>query len=165
MSSTVFKESLSETITNLLNLAKQITYNNISNNCTFVLSEIKNSDSFSFEGQKIRILENNKKEHLEFEAVFIALEKIYPQLHDINFYIHKSTKNLTIIDIRYYLKSSLGEALSLNAKEAEPMIHSKISLPLFLSDKREKFDINWEHRVLYTKWKLFWAKKKICKWN
>jgi hypothetical protein len=161
MTQIAFKESLSTTITNLLTLAKEITYNNISDSCTFILSEIKNSDPISYEGQKTRILENNKKTHLDFEAVFISLEKMHPELYDINFYIHKSSKNLTIIDIRYYLKSSLGDELSLNAKDDEPMFHCKIYLPPYLSDKKEKFDINWEHQVIRTKWKLFWVKKKF----
>jgi hypothetical protein len=134
-----FEESLTNMYASLLKMAKEITYNNISDNCRFILNEIKNSDTNSFEGQRKRIKENNKQPKVDFKEVVMQLLKIYPNLYDINLYIHKSTKHLTVIDIRYYLKSSLGEEFEEKEKNNAPMIHCKISLPPYQSEKKEKF--------------------------
>ncbi len=48
-------------------------------------------------------------------------------------------------DIRYYLKSSLEEHYREQVIHHPPMIHSKVANPPWLSEKKEKFDINWEH--------------------
>jgi hypothetical protein len=161
MAPIAFEESLASIHASLLRMAKEIAYNNISDNCTFILNEIKNSDTNSFEGVRIRIKENNKQTKVDFEEVVKQLLKIYPNLHDINFYIHKSTKHLTVIDVRYYLKSSLGEEFEEKEKHNAPMIHCKISIPPYQSEEKEKFDINWEHQTIRTRWKSYWAKKRF----
>jgi hypothetical protein len=160
MTPIAFEESLTNILASLLKMAKETTYNNISDNYTFILNEIKNSDTNYFEGQRKRIKENNRQPKIDFKEVVKQLLKIYPNLHDINFYIHKSTKHLTHIDVRYYLKSSLGEEFEQKEKNNAQMIHCKISIPPYQSDKKEKFDINWEHQTISTRWKLYWAKKR-----
>ncbi|MGF2414530.1 MAG: hypothetical protein ACQUYJ_19500, partial [Ferruginibacter sp.] len=89
------------------------------------------------------------------------LNGLYKNLYDINLYIYKAKKDFTIIDIRYYLKSSLDENYKAQVLENPPMLHCKISTPYWLTNKEEKFDINWEHHIARNKWKLFWLTQQM----
>lgn len=154
---------ISNSLASLLKLARQLSYNKISDHCLFILSEIKNSEeSFHIQNQK-RIKENNFKAPKTYEEIIIELEKIFKGIYDINLYIFKSLKNVTIIDIRYYSRNSIDLAYQKQTESKETMIHCKVNVPPYLIDKNEKFDINWEHKTLKLYWKLFWTKRKIKK--
>ena len=82
-------------------------------------------------------------------------------MYDVNLYIYKSSKDLTVIDIRYYQKSSLGKDYRQKVRDNPPMIHSKVAIPAWLLNKNEKFDINWERKLWLIKWKLFCVRHKL----
>ena len=138
------QKEIEEAVPKLLHLARELTWNYISDNCEFILTEIKNGqENFHVERQLING-ENDKKIPLPFQEIIRTLENLYDNLFDINLYIYEAKKNATIIDIRYYLKSSLDKDYMQKVITNHPMLHCKVSMPRWLSDNKEKFDINWE---------------------
>ncbi|MFT3932375.1 MAG: hypothetical protein QM726_02070 [Chitinophagaceae bacterium] len=165
MTSETLQDEMREAIPLLLKMARDITWNKISDNCKFILTEIiDSSDNFHIQRQKNK-KENDKKKHVSFSEIMLPLQKIYDNLYDINLCIYKAKRNLTIIDIRYYPKSSLHANYRREVSQKPPMIHCKVATPPWLNDKNEKFDINWEHYASTIKWKLFWARRKFKKTN
>jgi hypothetical protein len=149
---------ISKAVESLLKLARGISFNSISDNCQFIISEIKHSDKNFFEQNKIRKTENDKKTPKPLNEIIIELEKLYENLYDINLYIYKAEKNSTIIEICYFTRSSLEIEYQKISETQETMLHVKIHIPPYLIDKSKKFDINWQLRPFYTNWKLFWWK-------
>jgi hypothetical protein len=147
MTPNTLQKEIEEVVPKLLDLARELTWNDISDNCKFILTEIKNGqENFHVQRQLLKE-ENDKKIPLAFQEIIPTLEKLYDNLYDINLYIYEATKNATIIDIRYYLKSSLDKDYIQKVINNHPMLHCKVSIPPWLSDKKEKFDINWEHNM------------------
>jgi hypothetical protein len=110
MTSDSLQQEIQEAIPELLNMAREMSWNKISNNCKFILTEIKNSNR-SFNDQRMLLKkESDKKTPLPFQQVIPILQTLYKNLYDINLYIYKSSKDLTVIDIRYYQKSSIYSA-------------------------------------------------------
>ena len=52
--------------------------------------------------------------------------------------------NSTIVDIRYFPKSSLDENVLKKVKDKEPMLHCKVPAPYYSTFSDLKFDINWQ---------------------
>ena len=74
-----------------------------------------------------------------------AILNLYDDLFDINLHIYKTTSELTIVEVRYYLKSSIDEEYRQEVLHNPPMLHCKIAFPSWFSaEEKEKFDINWE---------------------
>jgi hypothetical protein len=161
MSPATLQEEIEKAIPILLNMARDLSWNKISDNCQFILSEIINSDTTGHEERDRRLEENKKKTSVAFSEIMPMLRHLYDNLYDINLHIYKSSKKLTIIDIRYYRKSSLDEDYRQKIINDPPMLHCKVSLPPWLSDKKEKFNINWEHNRRWILWKNFWQKRKL----
>lgn len=92
----------------LLQLARNESYNIISNNCLYIISEIHTSLIDVETQRKLSNEENRKKRPVKLSALISALEAIYPLLYDINLYIYTTNSEHTIIDIRYLPKSSLS---------------------------------------------------------
>ena len=90
-----------------------------------------------------------------------ALQNLYEDFYDINLEVYKANKEVTIIDILYYPKSSLDPEYRQTVLHNPPMFHLKVSRPPWLGDKKKKFDINWEHKPWLIRWKLFWARQKF----
>ena len=156
---TRFENEIHEAIPKLLELAREMTWNEISDNCKFILSEITNSELNAIKQIKLRNKVNDRKIPVSLTEVIIALKAIYDNLYDVNLFIYKSNYQQTIIDVRYYAKSSLDKAYREQVTTSPPMLHCKVALPPWLSDKKtEKFDINWEHKMLAYRWKMFWSK-------
>jgi hypothetical protein len=149
---------ISKAVESLLNLARDISFNSISDNCLFIISEIKHHNKNSFEQNKIRKAANDKKTPKSLNEIIIELEELYPNLYDINLYIYKAEKNSTIIEICYFARSSLKVDYQKISETRETMLHLKIDIPPYLTEKSNKFDINWQLRPFYTNWKLFWWK-------
>ena len=145
MSPATLQEEIEKAVPMLLKMAKELTTNKISDNCQFILSEIINIDTTSHEERRQRILENNKKIPVAFSEILPVLQQLYENLYDINLFIYKSSKKLTVIDIRYYPKLSLDEGYRQKVFNNPPMLHCKVAIPPWLFDKNEKFNINWEH--------------------
>ncbi|GAA3936909.1 hypothetical protein GO495_13640 [Chitinophaga oryziterrae] len=161
MTSDSLQQEIQEAIPELLNMARGMSWNKISNNCKFILTEIKDSNR-SFNDQRMLLKkENDKKTPLLFQQVIPILQTLYKNLYDINLYIYKSSKDLTVIDIRYYQKSSLDKDYRQKVTDSPPMIHSKVAIPAWLLNKNEKFDINWERKLWLIRWKLFCLRHKL----
>src|SRR5688572_1968963 len=161
MSPATLQEEIEKAIPMLLNLARDMSWNKIADNCQFILSEIINYDTTAHEERDRRLLENNKKIPVAFSEIIPKLRDLYDNLYDINLYIYRSYKNLTIIDIRYYSKLSLDEDYRIKVSSEPPMIHCKVDIPPWLVGKKEKFNINWEHNKRWILWKYYWQKWKL----
>ncbi|HMK25209.1 MAG TPA: hypothetical protein VK483_04200 [Chitinophagaceae bacterium] len=161
MTSHSLKNELEEAIPRLLDMAKELTWNKLSDNFKFILTEIKDSQENFYEQRRLRKIENDKKIPVTLQELMPTLQKLYENFYDINLQIYKSTRAMTVIDIRYYPQSSLDEDYRRKVINNPPMLHSKVSIPPWCSDRKEKFDINWEHNQGWNKWKLFWLKLKL----
>lgn len=139
------------TISSLIKLANNYCWNEISPNYSFILSDIIERENFS---KKYRNVINDKKSPINLKCAIEFLEKEYSDLYDINFYIFKAKKQQTIIEIQYYRKSSLDKDFSEKVKNNPPMVHAKISMPVYAKNE-EKFDVNWESEGVVHKWKTF----------
>lgn len=138
-------------ISSLIKLANNYCWNEISPNYSFILSDIIEREHFS---RKDRNVINDKKSPINLKYAIEFLEKEYSDLYDINFYIFKSKKQQTIIEIQYYRKSSLDKDFFDKVKNSPPMVYAKISMPVYAKNG-EKFDVNWESEGVTHKWKTF----------
>lgn len=146
----------------LLEIARSQSWNSISSNCLFIISEIKDfSHNNLFELRKTRKRENERKKPLPLERIVDELYAGYENIYDINLYIYKSTRELTIVEVKYYPKSSLDKEYFEKVKDNPPMLHSKVALPPYSEDGKSKFDINWELGGFRHNWKMYWWKKKL----
>jgi hypothetical protein len=125
-------------VSRLMEIAGEFTFNTYAKDKLFILSEIKNDHPSS----KIVYEENEGKIPQLLSAQVRTLLIMFDDLYDINLYIHKTTSLSTIIDIRYYCKSSLDPAYRKTVIHNSPILHCKIPLP---PDYKEgvKFDIHW----------------------
>jgi hypothetical protein len=161
MSSDTLHESINSAVPTLFSLATDLTWNKISNNYKFILSEIQESELNFHEQCLATTIENDKKIPENLDKISAQLKEIYENLHEINLQIYRAKKNLTIIDIRYYPKSSLDKDYRETIKNKQLILHCKVPMPPWLSDKKETFDINWQHYERWNKWKLFLFKLKL----
>jgi hypothetical protein len=158
------REDISGATVKLLNLARQSSFNYISDNCSFIISEIKESEKNVFEQAKIRKADNDKKMPKSLDDITIDLEQLYPSLYDVNLYVYKANKDSTIVEIQYFPRSSHDTEYQKISATQETMLHCKIAIPSYASTTKEKFDINWEHGPLNHLWKMFWWRQRIKKY-
>ncbi|MDY8135409.1 hypothetical protein [Aquimarina sp. 2201CG5-10] len=142
------EQNLKEATSSLLEMARNSCWNKISGNTNYLISEIKNNQLNVFDKRIERKKENEKKITKSLEQISTELKTIYENLYDINLYIYKSEKENTVIEIQYYLKSSLEYDFYQTVKNNEPMLHCKIPIPPGFDNKKNKFDINWEFNDL-----------------
>lgn len=96
---------------------------------------------------------------------------LYENLYDINLYIYKASKSRTIIEIKYFLKTSHTKDFYELIKDNEPMLHCKVSIPNYSSKigkvnkKRKKFDVNWQLGGIRFKWNTFLYTIKSYLWK
>lgn len=157
------KEDIQETSAKLLEMGRKLSGNKISNNRLYIFSEIRDIDdlsNFSME-RKLRKKDNGIKTPVILEKLSPVIENLYENLYDLNLYIYRSLKEYTIIDIRYYPKSSLEPGYRRTVQDNEPMLHCKTAIPPYLLNPEQKFDINWEHKIWNYRWKMFWLRKKV----
>jgi hypothetical protein len=153
-------KDISDATNGLLKMARDSSFNNISDNCSFIISEIKHSDKNFFEQTKIRKADNDEKTPKSLADIVAELEKLYPNLYDVNLYVYKADKDSTIIEIQYFPRSSHDIEYQKISATQETMLHCKVALPSYARETKEKFDINWEHGTLNHKWKMFWWRQK-----
>lgn len=156
-----FENEIKEAILRLLEMARSQTRNEISDNYKLILTEIKDNSENLQEQRKINKLVNDEKVPMALIELMPTLKKLYPNFYDINLYIYKATRSITIVDFRYYPKSSLDEDFRMKVLDDPPTLHCKVTHPPWLSDKREKFDINWEHYEGLNGLRLLWLKLKL----
>lgn len=152
---------IKEAIPRLFEMARNLTRNKISYNYKLILTEIKNSSENFHEERKINKLVNDKKVPVSLMELMPTLKKLYSNFYDINLHIYKAKRDITIIDFRYYPKSSLNKDFRAKILDNPPMLHCKVAHPPWLSDKKEKFDINWEHYEGLNKLRLLWLKFRL----
>ena len=151
------EKDINEMIPTLFAMAREATWNKISENHKFILSEIKDGKIID-EQRKIDIKANDKKTPKTLTELMPELRELYTNIYDINLHIYKATKNLIIIDFRYYPRTSLDREYRIKVLNYPTMLHCKIFIPQFVSDKKEKFDINWEHKSLTNRFKRLMQK-------
>ncbi len=155
----LYKE-ISDAVQILLKMACEFSFNNISDNCKFIISEIKHSDKNFFEQNKIRKIDNDKKIPKPLTDTIVELETMYANLYDVNLYVYKADSHSTIIEIQYFPRSSHDLEYQKISATQETMLHCKVAVPAYASDNKEKFDINWQLGTLNHKWKMFWWQRK-----
>jgi hypothetical protein len=160
MNLTTIQQEIEEAIPKLLGMARELAWNKISDNCKFILTEIKDSSNNFHTMRSLIKNENDRKYPAKLQELIPALQQLYSNIHDINLYIYKTKRTLTTIDIRYYLKSSLDDEYRQKVFKDPPMLHLKVAIPPWVAGKKEKFNINWEHHPWMTKWRLFLLKRK-----
>ncbi len=153
-------KELSDAVQSLLQLARKLSYTKISDNCSFIISEIKQSDKSTFEQTKNRKSINDKKVPKSFIEIVREVEALYPNLYDVNLYIYKANKNNTIIEIQYFPRTSLDLDYQKATSNQETILHYKVSLPNYAANTNQKFDINWEHGTPNHLWKQFWWRQR-----
>nr|WP_321411257.1 hypothetical protein [uncultured Carboxylicivirga sp.] len=157
------KINIKELSDKLIELVRNSCWNDFSNSYAYIISEIVNDDKNFFEKRIERKKQNSKKSLLNIEQAREEIDKIYENLYDVNFYVYKATKNKTIIEIQYYPKSSLDKDYFKKVKENEPMLHCKVSIPIYLQNDKEKFDVNWELGGIRYKWNMLLYKNRVKK--
>lgn len=155
------ENEIKEAIPRLFEMARSLTKNKISDNYKLILTEIKNSSRNFHQQRKINKQISDKKNPLSLTELMPTLRILYDNFYDINLQIYKAKKDITIIDFRYYPKSSLDQNYRSKVLSNPPMLHCKVAHPPWLSDKKEKFDINWEHYEGLNRLRLFWLKLKL----
>lgn len=124
----------------LLELARETCWNTLSNDCVYLINRISESDDKEIKKKKLP----RSTELLTLEELAVELEKLYPQIYDICFFIYQAEKSRTIIEVQYFPKSALEPDFLLEVQDQAPMIHHKIKTPPYWRDKTKPFDVNWE---------------------
>tara|TARA_R110000751_G_scaffold289097_1_gene395301 strand:+ start:55 stop:609 length:555 start_codon:yes stop_codon:yes gene_type:complete len=157
------QEKIRKATSSLIDMAKDMCWNKISENCEYIMSEIDESIGKNFfERAKIRKKINDRKSPKSLSGIVADLTSIYENLYDINLYIYKSLPNKTIIEIRYFLKTSHTDEFYPTIKNNEPMLHCKVGIPPYVAkkpnstEKQELFDVNWQLGGIRHEWKKFW---------
>lgn len=142
-------------------MARNSCWNKISDNTSYIISEIKNDISNRTERKKT----NDKKKPKILGKITTELKALYENLYDINLYIYKCNKDKTIIEIQYYPKSSLESDFYETVKNNDPMLHCKIRLPNYRRNDTDKFDANWELGGIRHEWNSFLGKIRFKLWE
>ena len=80
MTSDTLQQEIQEAIAELLNMARAMSWNKISDNCKFILTEIKDSNR-SFNDQRTFLKkENDKKTPLLLQQVMPILKSLYKKI-------------------------------------------------------------------------------------
>lgn len=161
MTLTTLENEIQEAIPRLFDMARNLTRNSISENYKFILTEINISSENFHEQRKMNKKINDKKVPLSLTELMPTLRRLYDNFYEINLHIYRSTKSMTVIDFRYYPKSSLDKDYPEKIMHNHPILHCKVSMPPWLSDKEKKFDINWEYYEGLNRLRLLWFKLKL----
>jgi len=150
------EENIKLTVCSLEILIKEKCFNKISNNYLYILSEINDFDNTNFhEQRKINNRINNSKTPVKIDYALKVLSKIYNDLYDVNLYVFKAKKNLTVIEIQYYKKARLDSDYFIKVKDNHPMYHAKVPLPPCRNNDSEKFGINWNNGEFLNELKIW----------
>ncbi|NHN24447.1 hypothetical protein FIA58_002060 [Flavobacterium jejuense] len=162
MNKEILETKIADATSRLINTASDLCWNTISRNCFYLLSEIDETIGKNlFEGNKIRKKINEGKTPKSLQEITQDLALLYDNLYDINFYIYKASKDKTIIEIKYFLKTSHTKDFYETIKDNNPMWHGKVAIPPYLSSigkpakEEKKFDVNWQLGGIRYEWNLF----------
>jgi len=137
LSKETLEERLDDATRSLLEIARDNAWNNIADNCLFILSE--NINQFDNKGRKAA---NDKKVPKPLSELMPVLLKLYDDVYEFDLYIYKSSKEQTVIEIEYAIKWPDTPA------NTTPYLHAKISIPSYAAEfdvfkTKRKFDVNW----------------------
>jgi hypothetical protein len=138
----------------LLELTRETCWNTLSNDCVYLITRISESDDREIKKKKLP----RNTELLTLEELAVELEKLYPQIYDLCFFIYQAQKSRTIIELQYFPKSALDQEFLLKVKDQSSMIHYKIKIPPYWQDRTKPFDVNWELGGFRHHWYLFLAR-------
>lgn len=161
MSPTDLVAAISGAVPQLLKLGRTLTWNDISDHCLFILSEITDEPTNAHQRRRVTKRLNDAKQPLPLADLAPALQQLHGNLHDINLYIYRATREVTIVDVRYYPRSSLAPTYRAQVAELPPMLHLKVATPpwLALAEPLPRFDINWERRVTWAWLRTRWFRR------
>ncbi|SIT08763.1 hypothetical protein SAMN05421788_103403 [Filimonas lacunae] len=154
------EDNIRKLVSDLLTMARELTWNTISDNCKYIITEIKDIQGNIHEEKRLQQKINKQKIPLEWQEIMPTLNALYDNVYDFNLYVYRAKKNVTIIEICYYPKSSLGVAYHEEVLHNPPMYHCKVAMP-WVDDKKKKFNINWQHYEMLIKWRMFWERLKL----
>ncbi len=153
---------IADATSRLITMASDICWNTIPKNYFYLLSEIDETIGKNyFERNKIRKKINNSISPKSLQEIAQDLALLYDTLYDINFYIYKASKDKTIIEIKYFLKTSHTKDFYKTIKDNNPMWHFKVAIPPYLNaigkttKEEKKFNVNWQLGGLKYKWNIF----------
>lgn len=166
------EKKISDATSSLIDMATDMCWNKISRNCEYIMSKIDESIGInSAERAKIQKKVNEKKTPKLLKVIVVELKEMYENLYDINLHIYKSLPHKTIVEIRYFLKTSHTVEFYPSIIDNEPMLHCKVAKPSYVtmfsnsSKPEKKFDINWELGGIRHEWNKFLGKIKYNVWK
>ena len=158
METTDLVATLEGAVPQLLKLARSLARNRISDNCLFILSEITDEPTDAHQRRRLTKRLNEAKHPVPLADLAPALHQLHSNFHDINLFIYRAATEITIVDVRYYPRSSLSPTYQAQVAHQPPMLHVKVATPpwVALAQPQLKFDINWERHVTWTWWRTWW---------
>ncbi len=152
---------LAEGTASLLNMARDMVWNKLSDNCLYIISNIGDCTLDFAEINALRKQKNDKKTPHPLKNLMQQLLELYPDFYDINLFIYKCSRSLTIIEIAYFPKSALEPVYRVTVENDSLMFHCKVPIPFYSAvGKKRKFDINWQNNTLSNIVNSFWARLK-----
>lgn len=156
---------IKEATDQLLEMAKEHSWNTISSNVKYVIEKVKKDITNGgnlFETNRIRKRLLNLKEKLSLETAIKQLNSKFENIYLIELYVLKASKKETIVEIEILEKSELDIEYRKTVVNQSPMLHCKVAIPPYIGfEKQDEFDINWQLETLEYKWKMFWWRRKI----
>jgi hypothetical protein len=160
MSKNDLEKELTSATDSLLKMARELCWNNINDNCLYIISEIYHSGLPLVQRIRQKKKENKKKKAASLATLMPILLQLYPDFYDINLFIWNAKKNSTIIEIQYFPKSSLDPDHRENVRNNDPMLHCKVPFPPY-REENKKIDINWHLENFRFKWDMFLLKCRL----
>lgn len=167
MKKETIERDLSALTVKLLEMVRNSCWNKISDNCLYIISEIKDSQLRFDQEFQLKIAENKLKVPKKLADLITELEELYENFYDVNLYVYQAKKDVTIVDICYYSRLSLKPEYRKQVESNLTMLHCKVATPIYCgkfdSDNKRngKFDIHWQFGTFNHKWRLFWYRRKM----
>lgn len=150
------QQEIQQLIPLLLEMAGERTYNTIHPHCQFIMRNTKvDAEVNIHQRRKMIIKENRLKTPVPLDKIIPDLEAMQDDLYDVRLQVYRSNASSTIIEIGYFLRSSLEESYRRSVEGTPTMFHCAIELPPWLHDTNDRFDINWPFHHFRNSWKLF----------
>jgi hypothetical protein len=145
MDTLTFKYNLEEISSATIKFARQLTWNDFSDNIYFVIRPNAHDDSDHLDNDERINLGQRKDELNKFLTVDEVIERLWlsekvPVWIDVS--VYKATKRKTIIELMTSRRFRKDEYMHKNT--GFPPFHIAIPTPPYQKNN-EKFDINWKH--------------------
>lgn len=154
---------LQDATSKLLEMARNLTWNKISNNVKFLIKKVRVKEAAENLFEEIRIRKKllNSKEKLNLDTAVNQLNLEFENIYLIDLYIFKADKKETIVEIEVLEKSELDIEYRKTILDNPPMLHCKVAMPPYIGfEKKKEFDINWQLETIEYKWEIFFWRIK-----